>query len=324
MLKPGLELGGYVLETPLGEGGFGSVWQATSPVVGPVALKILHQDALEQEGAKGSLTILDRFLEEVRILKRLDHPGLVKIHGVIDDRSRGYVAYAMERLQGQVLQKVYPDLDWITLLDVFSDVADTLGYLHQQSVIHRDVKPDNIFLCQTGPGQREFQVKLLDFGVAKAITTTLRLKRTQAGAVLGTLRALAPEAFEEGPATPALDQWGMGVSLYICLTGAPPFDSYSVTDLIERIQSEPHPRPNLLPHLEPSGLAIVEPILDRLLVKDPKGRFPSATVVAGRLKVALREMGGASLSEDMVTVPDGVSTDTVPGLCHGAASSGAG
>ena len=145
----GNEVGRYRLDEMIGAGGFATVWAAHHIDSGdPVAVKILHNNYLDEED-DGGPSVADRFLEEARLLASIDDPGFVRVRELIDARQSGRpeVALVMERLQGQDLSHAADDLDLPEILDVFADVAEILGRLHPLGILHRDVKPSNIFLA---------------------------------------------------------------------------------------------------------------------------------------------------------------------------------
>lgn len=314
MQRAGDRIGGYELIAPLGAGGFGSVWlaHATDPDRA-VAIKILHRDMLETPSRDRGPTVVDRFLAEARIIARLDHPGLVQIYDLIDDRQNGVVAYVMEKLEGCDLTKIDENLDLETLLDIFAEVADTLTFLHAEGVIHRDVTPRNIFVTDPEPDRaRPCRVKLLDFGTAKELYATHRLQQTGTGVLLGALRSMAPESFlPKATPTPAIDQWGLGVAIYVCLTGRAPFDNMSLSELVRRIEKEAPPPMVLLPRFAGAEvLPELEAIVLRLLAKDPADRFASVQEAAIALRAVSKVVGDAR----EMTVFDPLKSKTEPAM----------
>jgi len=280
----------------LGEGGFGSVWIAHDRTANEeVALKILHPRLINcRVGTKGP-TIADRFLAEARILQRLAHPGCVQIKGVIDNVPQKVVAYAMERLVGRDLADCQQSFDLATILKVYARVADILAFLHDEDVIHRDVKAENIFITEPGDHTDALrEVKLLDFGVAKEMHANAVLANTATGHLLGSAAAMPPESFSRWDPTaaveitPAIDQWSMGVGLYHSVSGKRPFEDPTLVGLVQKIERDP---PAPLDMLARFGLTEVPPALEaiilRCLEKRPADRFADMRIVAK----ALREAG---------------------------------
>ena len=287
MPAAGDRIGEYVLLSELGSGGFGSVWLADDKSQGhKVALKVLHPDLFGYRVGNKGPSVSERFVAEARLLQKLDHPGIVKIYSVIDEPSRGLVAYVMEALQGGDLARRAPTLDLCATLGVFVDVAETLAFLHGNNVIHRDVKASNVFIIENG-GSRA--TKLLDFGAAKELHADAVLASTATGTFLGSVSWMAPESFSrwDGPGkelSGALDQWSVGVTLYHVLTAHMPFRDETLVGLINKIE---HDEPEPLVMLERFGCPQTPPAIDavvgRCLKKDPKDRYPDMAA----LRVAL-------------------------------------
>ncbi|MEQ9501217.1 MAG: serine/threonine-protein kinase [Deltaproteobacteria bacterium] len=298
MLEAGQRIGRYTLEACIGSGGFGAVWSARDDDGREVALKVLHKQLVDDVPLVKGPTVTERFLQEARLIARLDHPGLVRIHDVIDEG--GYVAYAMERLHGCDLSKLLGEVPLDTVLHLFAEVADTLTFLHDNGVIHRDVKPQNIFATPSGaafPGG--CRVKLLDFGAAKELNATTRLDATGTGVLIGTLRAMAPEAFKSSRVTEAVDQWGLGVALNFALTGRVPFEAPGLMDLLRQIEEDPVPPVVLAPHFgRPRCPPALEAIVQRCLAKAPEKRYPSVQHVAIELRAVASRLAEDSTEKN--------------------------
>ena len=308
MPKRGDHVGDYDLLNELGSGGFGSVWLARDVRSNEeIALKILHPNLIDCRVGNHGPTIADRFLAEARILQKLDHPGVVRIHGVLEKSKHGIVAYAMERLVGEDLSDCETSFDLSTLLKVFAKTADTLAFLHDNDVIHRDVKAANIFITDPTRGaDARRMVKLLDFGVAKEMHANAVLANTATGTFLGSIASMPPESFSrwdpqntEG-LTGAIDQWSLGVTLYHSLPGDQPFRDSTMVGLIQKIEREP---PAAMKIDERFGLSAVPPeveaIVLRCLRKTPAERFADMRIVGK----ALREASRADFQEN-ATVMD--------------------
>jgi len=281
-VRPGNRVGAYELLRPLGKGGFGTVWQARGERGEIVALKILHR---LQDRSRGP-TNVERFVAEARLLHDLEHPGVVRVLGVIDARPDGPIAYAMELLDGRDLGSLRGDLDPLALADLFHQTATTLAYLHQRGILHRDVKPQNIFVVRNG-AQRI--AKLIDFGIAKELDSAGFSERTATGQVLGTMRSMAPETFrklagEPVELTPAIDQWALGVALYRMLANAPPFPANTLLPLMEQVVRQPTPTLILAPPFtdDPISDALIS-VAYRCLEKEPRLRFASMAELATSL-----------------------------------------
>jgi len=284
-LATGQKIGGYELLRRIGRGGFGEVWSVRSADDSLRALKVLQ---LISQGQRGGPSSVDRFLAEGRVLCRLQHPNVVRVFEVVDERP-GPVAHVMELLEGRSLHALQARLDIGTLLGIVRQIAEALVFVHEQDILHRDVKAGNIFVCMPREGERVHPVKLIDFGIAKALTQGT--PHTGTGMLVGTLRSMAPESIERLNGanlelTGAVDQWGLGVTLYRTIYGRPPFDGDSVLAVMRSIKEGPvrfdeRPRPNY-------DLGIIEGelrlLIARLLEKDPAARFPSMQDVLRELR----------------------------------------
>ena len=300
-LAPSARLGPYCLEQTLGFGGFASVWRAVHDDGHTVALKVLHDHFVDAE--QDGLTVADRFVEEARMLARLEHPCLPKLLDIIDERPDGRaLAYAMEWVDGVDLARCVDSLSLADVLHVFATVSEVLAFLHRRDIIHRDVKPANILVHEGSPPR----VTLIDFGVAKDFLARDGSNSTATGAFVGTLPAMAPECFlrlsgEPLDLTGAVDQWALGVGLYSIICGRPPFESSAVFALIEQIQSRPAPTLQLQSRFQTPFAADVDCVVQRCLDKSPERRFPSMLALADRLRrLAILVRGDAALGHETV------------------------
>ena len=269
-------LGRYRLKQRIGRGGMGEVWVAYH--VGlrqDVALKVLSSHAGNEHEA------VARFEREVLTIARLSHPNTVRIldHGVTPE---GIWFYAMELLQGSdlaaLLRREGP-LPPTRATHLMTQVCAALAEAHRQGVVHRDLKPGNIFVA-TVAGQEDF-VKLLDFGLAK-LTLEPDDALTRDGSVLGTPQYMAPETLAEGALVDARsDVYALGCVLYEMLTGSPPFADSNWRKLLRQVaeqQPEPPSRRSRAP-LPPE----LEVVVMRCLEKSPEWRFDSAAELGAAL-----------------------------------------
>jgi serine/threonine protein kinase len=222
------EVPGYQVEHLLGHGGNSAVYRALQEATGStVALKVL---TLQRHDLGAALARLER---EARIGRRLVHPDIVPVLDFGQDGRRAWIA--MELLDGFELTHALTDPSFRLKdrLDVVLRVAGALHYAHGQGVVHRDVKPSNIFMT------REGGVRLLDFGIAH-VKVDLRL--TRSGVIVGTPRYMAPEQVTGGEIDPRTDVFSLGVVLYQALTGALPWEADSIPKLIIAVATRPpHP-----------------------------------------------------------------------------------
>ena len=316
MLQANDEVGRYRLIEPLGSGGFGTVWLG-SALDGSrdVAIKILHANLVDFRATPKGPSVAERFIAEARIIQSLEYPGFVRIYDCIEEPERGVVAYVMECLEGRDLTKTLQSITLPTLLEVIAQTAETLGFLHSHGIIHRDVKGSNIFICNPNRPNGMYQVKLIDFGIAKELHAEAMLESTATGYFLGTVRTMAPECFgrwtEDGASlTAAVDQWSLGVTLYYFLSGRMPFEEDSLVRVITRIESGEPPEIRLMKRF---GYAATPPelvaVVRRCMAKDPNDRFRTMD----RLAAALRKIANNLLPPPSdPTVFDPMLARTVP------------
>ena len=287
-LSPGsLFANRFEIQGTAGSGGMATVYRATDRYSGDtVALKLLHAGG-------GGPDEAERFAREAHILAELRHPGIVAhvAHGQTPDGQR---FLAMEWLEGQDLghrltRGPLPVRDCLRLIE---QVADALSLAHQRGIIHRDMKPSNLFLC-AGDIAR---VKILDFGIARRITTSQAMTKT--GMVVGTPEYMAPEqARGSRDLTPATDLFSLGCVLYECLTGQPPFVADHIAAvLVQILFEEPIPIEVRLPGVSQSLSALMA----QLLTKDPARRMADASALRTAL-VGLGELPEPALAATIVS-----------------------
>jgi eukaryotic-like serine/threonine-protein kinase len=215
----------YEVERYLGSGGMGTVWAVRDRERNVSrAIKLLRRT--EPEARR-------RFVREIDVMRELRHPNLVTLHGVLDLESGP--ALVMELLQGGTLRARLdrsPSIELGESCRVLSQVASALAAAHAIGVVHRDVKPENIFLENEGGG-----VKLLDFGVAKLLEPEATgALRTELGTLLGTLCYMAPEqALGLGDIDERADAWALGVVLYEALSGCRPIEGDTPNRFVRRL-----------------------------------------------------------------------------------------
>jgi eukaryotic-like serine/threonine-protein kinase len=273
----------FVVEREVGRGGAGIVYRAydlTSQQT--VALKVIASDggvAPEEEA---------RFTREGQLLENLDHPGIVKTvgFGVLDESGRPFVA--MEWLEGEDLaarQKREP-LTIPQSVELTIRVAEALDAAHAAGVIHRDIKPGNLFLCKS-PGGEGFlgpwQVKLVDFGVAAK--SDIRITRT--GDVVGTPAYMAPEqARGDAPIDARCDIYSLGATLFELIAGRPPHVGPTVIATLARLVTTAPPR---LSELRRDTPPVLDNLVSTMLSTDPASRPSDMTEVLGMLHDATRD-----------------------------------
>ena len=269
-------IGKYEILDVLGRGGMGVVYRGIDKQIGrEVAIKTLTQGFLRDAN------MLARFYEEGRRTGRLNHPNIVTVYDLGDDNGTPYIV--MECVEGEPLDKMIrsgllPSLP--ERLRILVEVCSALGYAHRNNVIHRDVKPANIFVQPDGTA------KLLDFGIARLEKRDQDNNLTQTGNLIGTVPYMAPERLRNEDVDGRSDIFAAGVVLFQLMAGQLPF---SGTDnvLMQKIMNEPHPRLSSIRQDLPASL---EPILDRALAKSLDDRYPTAEEMAADLTAVIAEL----------------------------------
>jgi len=281
VLNSGTKLGPYEILSPLGAGGMGEVYRAHDTRLGrDVALKVLP------EAFAADAERMARFQREAQVLASLNHANIAGIHGF--EESGGTRALVMELVEGPTLAdrigRGPMPLD--ETLPIAKQVAEALEYAHERGIIHRDLKPANIKLNQ------EQQVKVLDFGLAKALegaappaqisnSPTLSAMATQAGVILGTAAYMPPEQAKGKAVDRRADIWAFGCVAYEMLSGKQAFEGESVSETLAGVILK-EPDWNALPSATPLAM---RRLLSRCLAKDPKRRLQAI----GEARIAIEE-----------------------------------
>jgi serine/threonine-protein kinase len=260
--------GRYRIEGRLGFGGMSTVHLALDlRLERQVAVKLLAEHLAEDP------TFVSRFQREAQAAARLVHPNIVQVFDSGQDETTGQYFIVMEYIEGQSCAEILRDDGWVDVdeaIAIIDQACEGLHYAHRHGVVHRDVKPGNLLRA------REGDVKLADFGIAKA---TEQSSITQVGSVLGTAAYLAPEQARGEEAGPRADLYALGVVTYQLISGRLPYEASSLTELALKQQQE---TPPLLDTL----VAAVTPQLAEAvaisLALDPEDRYQTA-----------REMGRA-------------------------------
>jgi len=265
-------LGRYQLEREIGRGAMGIVYLGRDTAINRmVAIKAIP---LASEFSDAELVeARSRFFREAETAGRLNHPNIVTIYDVGEERGLAYIA--MEYLKGRHLSD-YAKADRLLeprkVLEVIGRTADALGFAHKQQVVHRDIKPANLMY---DPGTDT--LKITDFGIARLSGAG----STRTGIVLGTPSFMSPEQLEGRTVTGHSDLFSLGVSLFQLLTGQLPFTADSMTGLMQQIAEVPHPP---LRAFRPDLPACVESVIDRALAKNPDARYDSGAHMAAALE----------------------------------------
>jgi serine/threonine-protein kinase len=297
-LPLGARLGPYEITGSLGAGGMGEVYRARDTELGrDVALKVLPT-AFHADPDR-----LARFQREAQLLASLNHPAIAAIHGL--DRSGGVPALVLELVDGETLadRLVHGPLPLDETVQIARQIADALEAAHQHGIVHRDLKPANVKV------RRDGTVKVLDFGLAKAIEpeaagsaparvgatispTMISPAMTQAGFILGTAAYMAPEQARGRDVDGRADIWAFGCVIYEMLTGRRAFPGDDVTDTLAAVVLR-DPDWSALP---PSTPAALRRLLVRCLRKDPKQRLYHIADARQELEEPLTEAVAASVA----------------------------
>ena len=284
-LAAGTWLGKYQVVRRIGEGGMGTVYEGVHVAIGKkVAIKIMSPELAANPDARA------RFLREAQLTSRVRHPHAVDVTDIGSEAGQTFLV--MELLEGEDLASFIAWRGRLPLeqaVDIMLPVAAAVAAAHDEGIIHRDLKPHNIFLSQTRDGT--IVPKVVDFGISKAPTdpplpaatpTPVMSPRvnTTVG-LMGSLGYLAPEQIEATrTVSTASDQYGLGIILYECVTGRPPFPGDDVTKIFgDILKGRRPPADELRPDL-PEGL---QRIIDRATSRDPAARFASVRAMGKEL-----------------------------------------
>ena len=294
--------GRYRITKLVGQGGFGGVYSAEHTATGDtLAIKVLRADV------ENNKDVIMRFRQEAKQTSKLKHPNTVRVYdfGQMDD---GNLFLAMEFLVGSeltdVMRKEGP-LSYKRVIRICIQVLKSLSEAHSKGLVHRDLKPDNIFL-QDLHGEQDF-VRVLDFGIAKSLSDEQQ-DITSTGAVIGTPKYMSPEQARGQPVDERTDIYSLGVILFELLSGAPPFVAETPLAMILRRVTEEPPRIHDNVAL-PTPLALCDVTL-KSLAKNPADRYQSADEFAKALEGVLE----TATTEPLVQ----------PGAAGGAAHGGGG
>jgi hypothetical protein len=274
-------VGSYRIERCIGEGGMGRVYEAVHPNIGSrVAIKVLTRDVAQNPH------IVERFFEEARSVNRIRHEGIVNVLDLAT-LPDGRPFILMELLDGGSLAQLIASsgaLSSTRVVDIGSEVLDALAAAHAEGIVHRDIKPDNIFITRSG------RAKILDFGIAKLLPQGAAAATTTNTGLVGTPQYMAPEQAAGGRIDGRTDIYALGLVLYEALTGVRAFDAPSLYELLKQ-QVEVMPPP---PRVHVPGVPeVVEAAVYRALAKLPEDRHADAA----SFRAALRgEVGSAKLA----------------------------
>jgi len=266
----GTVLGGrYRIQSTLGTGGMAVVYKAEDAILGRcVALKTLHRRYAEEPSFRS------RFKQEARVMASLDHENIVKVYDICQEGDVPFIV--AEYVEGQDVGSVLKGTPEGRLGERFTrgvvgQLLEALEYAHRRGVVHRDVKLSNILIT------REGAVKVADFGIARLVEEK---EAGRPGEIIGSARYMSPEQLRGEETTPRSDLYSVGILLYHCLTGKPPFSGDTKSVARQQIHKDPTPPRMLNRAISP----LIESVIMKALAKNPEDRYPSASAMLGDLR----------------------------------------
>ncbi len=268
---------GYSIHSLVGEGGTSTVYRATHPQHGVVAIKLLREKLRQDR------TAVARFLREATYGTRVLHPNVVRTIE-IGEGGPGLHFLSIEWASGEILDRYARrtgPLPPEEVAEIVLQISQAVHAAHAAGIVHRDLKPENVMY---DPATR--QVKLLDFGIATATDAGTEDRLTRAGFFVGTLMYIAPEALSGEIVTPAADQYSLATIAYNLLTCALPYQGKTPRELFTQLLSQPPISLNKARRGLDFGQP-VEAVITRALSRDPTKRYPDTLIFAQELRTAL-------------------------------------
>ena len=297
----------YEVHKRIGRGGMADVFSARDLLLDrQVAIKVLFPEFATDEN------FVERFRREAQSAANLSHPNIVNVYDW--GKYEGTYFIAMEEVKGRTLADVLKTNHQLTskqAAEIASEVAAALGFAHEKDVAHRDIKPANILIGSNG------QVKVADFGIARAMNAPTEANLTQAGSVMGTATYFSPEQAQGAQPDPRSDLYSLGIVMYEMVAGKAPFTGDNpVSIAYKQVHDAPQPLVQIVADVPKPYEAIVA----KLLAKDPKLRYPSA----GALRDDLRRFRNDEPVQALVTAVTQQAKTNGNGAGTGAVAAGAG
>ena len=264
-------IGDYKINQLLGNGGMGTVYQAQSSDNETVAIKLIDSNKVTDD------RLLDRFIKEYELLARVDHPHVILVHEQGFTDSHLYIV--MELLTSESLKsRIQKNLSLENAIKYAINICHAIATIHDLGILHRDIKPINILFDHND------QPVITDFGIAKVTEQAGDVELTMQGEAIGTPAYMSPEQALGNEVTPSSDLYSFGVMLYQMVTRQLPFRSKRMIEVMQHHVTTPPP------HL-PSELMDLDPIIQRLLKKNPRLRYQSAWELHAELEQFSRSLG---------------------------------
>jgi serine/threonine protein kinase len=293
----GTNIGSYRILAKLGEGGMGAVYAAEHTLLGRrAAIKVLLPELSRRA------EVVERFFNEARASTAIGDLGVVQIFD-FGHHVDGSAFIVMELLEGESLDARLRRVGVLPVRDalrIVRQMAQTLATVHARGVIHRDLKPDNVFLVIDPEAEGGERSKILDFGIAKLTEATGIGSQTRTGSLMGTPLYMSPEQCRgAGAIDRRSDVYALGCVLFHLLCGRPPFEGEGAGDILVKHITQPAPAPS---SVRPGLHAAVDALVLRCLAKSPDERFATMNeVVAAVAGVQVQLTGGAATPHDLTT-----------------------
>lgn len=312
-IEPGMQLGQYLIEAKLGQGGMGAVYKARHRRLNKtVALKVLAKELVRDP------SVVARFDREVKLIASLEHPQIVRAMDA--GEAEGFHYLVMEFVDGVDLHqavRLNGPCEIVDACEIIRQAALGLSYAHERGLVHRDIKPGNLFLARDG------HVKILDLGLARlrfdsSEHSAAEFTLTSVGSFMGTPDYMAPEQWEDSHGVDhRCDLYALGCTLYFLLTGKAPFDDSEHNSLMLKLKGHTLEVPPRLRSLRNDVPVELDELAQRLLAKSPADRPQSAKEVAAILGRIAETQAGYGQGQTLL-IPHGgsalsLSNDVVEG-----------